>query len=42
VHPEVKDRIVNVDWTKCSPSEMHSYQFDWSLVAYYESQYAYT
>lgn len=42
VHPEVKDRIVNVDWTKFSPSEMHSYQFDWSLVAYYESQYAYT
>ena len=39
VHPEVKDHIVNVDWTNNSPSEMHSYQFDWSLVAYYESQY---
>mmetsp|Transcript_21514 Transcript_21514/g.26393 ORF Transcript_21514/g.26393 Transcript_21514/m.26393 type:complete len:319 (+) Transcript_21514:103-1059(+) len=39
VHPAVKDFVVNVDWTNNTPSHPHNYQFDWSVVHYYESQY---
>lgn len=39
LHDEVKDKIETVDWTNSSPSNPHNYQFDWSVVAYYESQY---
>ncbi len=39
LHDEVKDKITSVDWTNNSPSNPHNYQFDWSVVAYYESQY---
>lgn len=39
LHDEVKDKIEMVDWTNNSPSNSHNYQFDWSVVAYYESQY---
>ncbi len=39
IHPDVKDCLVSVDWTDKSPSNSHNYQFDWGIIAYYESFY---